>query len=150
MRLRYARLVALGPAVPEWAALADALAALTARSGARNVFVVDAWGHLWCRARAHDDSDRVLALATTVLARAAKPLTRGGRLDVGHVGDDTAWYARSFAGVYVVLLVFDAAFDELAVRRSVIAALPEIEALTVALPPPGGPDASSGAAKLEK
>jgi hypothetical protein len=141
--------MALGPGVPEWAALAQALAALASRTGATNAFVIDAWGHLWCRARAHGAPDHLFRLATAVLQRASKPLTRGGRLDVGAIGDDEAWYARSFAGVYVVLVLFERTFDELAVRRAVTESLREIEALTLSLPPPDGPDVSRGAAKLE-
>jgi hypothetical protein len=51
----------------------------------------------------------------------------------------------SFAGVYVLLLWFAEAFSELAVRRAVHQALPAIEALTVALPPPDGLAVGSGA-----
>ncbi len=44
--------------------------------------------------------------------------------------------AESFAGVYMVLLLFDAPFEAVDVSALVRHALPEIEALTVALPPP--------------
>jgi hypothetical protein len=90
----------------------------------------------------------VLALARTVVDRAVKPLVRGGRIDEGSFGDDGGWYARSFAGVYLVLIVFDRAFDQALVRAALVDALPTIEALTVALPSPDGPEAEAGAAKL--
>lgn len=146
--LTYNGPVALGPSVPEWAALVRALVALAERTGAQNAFVTDAWGHLWCRARAPERPERVLALARTVVDRAAKPLVRGGRIDEGAFGDDGGWYARSFAGVYLVLIVFDRAIDHELVRAALIDALPAIEALTLALPSPDGPGSASGAAKM--
>lgn len=137
----------LGPHVDEWRALAEVLAAVAERTGARNAFVVDAWGHLWCRARALGlhEQDEVLALARRALDRAARPLARGGRLDHTEIEEAGGWYARSFADVYAVLVAFDGPIDELAVRRVTRERLAEIEALTLALPPPEGPDATEAA-----
>ena len=42
---------------------------------------------------------------------------------------------ESFAGVYLALLVFDAAFEGTFVTRRLRRALPDIEVLMVALPP---------------
>ncbi len=141
--------VALGYGVEEWSALAAVLAALAERVGASNACVTDAWGHLWCRGHAlsPDEQNRVLALAREVVQRAPKPLPRGGRLEGGAFEDGSGWYARSFAGVYVVSMIFEGPFDEPSVRRALPDFLPRIEALTVALPPPDGPEATSGAAK---
>ena len=141
--------MALGYGVEEWSALATLLAALAQRVGASNACVTDAWGHLWCRGHAlsQEQQERVLALAREVVEVAPKPLPRGGRLDGGAFADGGGWYARSFAGVYVLLVIFEAPFDELSLRRALLGFLPRIEALTVALPPPDGPEATSGAAK---
>lgn len=138
----------LGPAVPEWAALVRSLAALTERAAATNAFVTDAWGHLWCRAWSPDSPHEVLALARRVADSAAKPLERGGHLGRGAVDAQGAWYARSFAGVYIVLIVFDGAFDVALVRAALGESLPTIEALTLALPPPDGPETGAAAAEL--
>jgi hypothetical protein len=43
--------------------------------------------------------------------------------------------AHSFASIYIVLVVFDAPFDELRAERAVVEALPRIERLVLALPP---------------
>jgi hypothetical protein len=43
--------------------------------------------------------------------------------------------ARSFAGIYVLILVYDGEFDELRAERSIADALPRIERLVLALPP---------------
>ena len=53
---------------------------------------------------------------------------------------DLAYFAHSFAGIYLVVLVFDGVFDELRSERAVTEALPRIESLVLALPPQG-PDA---------
>jgi hypothetical protein len=46
-----------------------------------------------------------------------------------------AYLAHSFAGIYVLILVFDGPFDELRAERAVIDALPQIERLVLAIPP---------------
>jgi hypothetical protein len=43
--------------------------------------------------------------------------------------------AHSFAGIYLLVLVFDAPFDELRTERAILEALPRIERLVLALPP---------------
>lgn len=62
-------------------------------------------------------------------------LRKGGHL--AHVlrEDDFGWLARSFAGIYVLVLVFDHLFDELRAERAVRDSLPRIERLVLALPP---------------
>ena len=131
----------------EWQALVDTLLALAEQCGAANASVIDAWGHLWCRARALSASETqaVLTLARTALDTAPKPLTRGGKLRA--FAPDRSWYAESF-GVYVVLMTFETAPQELAMRRHVGAALQEIEQWTLALPPPQGPGANEGAQRM--
>ncbi len=43
--------------------------------------------------------------------------------------------ARSFAGIYVLIVVYEAPFDELRAERSIAESLPRIERLVLALPP---------------
>jgi len=43
--------------------------------------------------------------------------------------------ARSFAGIYVLIVVFDGPFDELRAERTIADGLPRIERLVLALPP---------------
>lgn len=50
-----------------------------------------------------------------------------------HEGE--CWLALSFSGIYVLLLVFEAPFDELRAERAANDALPRIERLVEALPP---------------
>ena len=48
---------------------------------------------------------------------------------------DFGYVARSFADIYVLVLVFDRPYDELCAEREIAAALPVIERLILALPP---------------
>jgi hypothetical protein len=48
---------------------------------------------------------------------------------------ETPIVAHSFAGIYVLVVVFDAPFDELRAERAIIESLPRIERLVLALPP---------------
>jgi hypothetical protein len=43
--------------------------------------------------------------------------------------------AHSFAGIYLLVVVYDALFDELRAERTIVEALPRIERLVLALPP---------------
>lgn len=56
---------------------------------------------------------------------------------VRHVesGAATPYVVHSFAGIYLLFLVFDGAFDELRAERAILEALPRIERLVMALPP---------------
>jgi hypothetical protein len=69
-------------------------------------------------------------------------LPRGGHLREMVSGPDFGYLARSFGGIYVLVLVFEGAFEELLAKRAVAQVLPTIEGLVAALPPlepqPGG------------
>jgi hypothetical protein len=136
----------LGPDVPEFRDLSAALERLSSASGAVNAVVLDAWYELWCRARvlSFHDQDLVISILRRALASTDKPLQQGGRVHWVDAEGDPPSFAVSFAGVYVLVLWFDAPASELAVRRAVNQALPTIEALTIALPPPDGLAVSSG------
>lgn len=62
-------------------------------------------------------------------------LHRGGHLHQTFTENDFAWLAKSFAGIYVVVLVFDGPFEELRAERALAISLPIIERLVTALPP---------------
>jgi hypothetical protein len=68
-------------------------------------------------------------------------LPRGGHMHHTVSAPGFGYVARSFAGIYVLLLVFDAPFDELRAKRAIVHSLPAIERAVLALPPldPGPP-----------
>jgi hypothetical protein len=125
------------------------LAQLADDASAVNVYVFDAWSHVWCTAMPvawiADTFDagmgerpvgtRAVEILDTALRRLEKPLPRGGTL-AARVGEA---YLRSFATVYVLMLRFAHPFELEPLRALVDAALPDIARLTTALPPPGGP-----------
>jgi hypothetical protein len=130
----------LGPSVPEWLALAAELERLSRAADSRNAVVMDAFNDLWCRAHALDDTQQPFNLLAIALAETWKvPLQSGGRIDLARTDRAPYFCAISFAGVYVLMLWFDAPFEPQWVRAVVRRALPKIESLTVSLPPPEGP-----------
>jgi hypothetical protein len=62
-------------------------------------------------------------------------LHRGAHLAQAVRKEDYGWVARSFAAIYVLVLVYDRAFDELRAERALREGLPIIERLVLALPP---------------
>jgi hypothetical protein len=76
-------------------------------------------------------------------------LHRGGHLHHKHVEDSFGYLVHSFAGIYMVLLVFDGAFDELRAERALHLSLPTIERLVTALPPLD-PTPMAGAAAIRR
>jgi hypothetical protein len=155
----------LGPHVPAWQALRDELQGLIDETSAVLAMVTDESNVVWCwskiekghflwRASTDEVGAAVASLAGIFhgeqVANLSPPLRRGGRLDVIH--RDPHWRtarsyeAHSFAGIYILLVLFNEppSAAELRIR----AALPKIEALTLALPPPDGPDATLGAGKM--
>lgn len=62
-------------------------------------------------------------------------LHRGGQLHHMVTDPELGLIARSFAAIYVLLLVFPGPFDELRAKRALLQALPIIERLVLALPP---------------
>jgi hypothetical protein len=62
-------------------------------------------------------------------------LHRGGHLALSVREDTFGYVVRSFAGIYVLFVVFDHAFDEIRGERALREALPRVERLVLALPP---------------
>jgi hypothetical protein len=139
-----------------WTKLYAALAMLAAGCGGPFAFVIDQGNGLWCvgirgtpptTATEHEDRAADRFYQAEMVPRMAA-MRRGARLDVAKVDGDDRYVAVSFTGIYAVVVWFDGSFDPATVRVKVRRALPEIEALTLALPPSGGPGSDEGAVKL--
>jgi hypothetical protein len=146
------------------AALHDELVALCGRAVAVNALVIDAnspvvWGAAYPAgvvaepplassprvAEAPANDEGLSASSRAVVSRRAVHDVRGwpalGALRKGkhvrHVerGQESSVLAHSFASIYLLVLVFDAGFDELRAERATLEGLPRIESLVLALPP---------------
>jgi hypothetical protein len=62
-------------------------------------------------------------------------IPKGRHLAHTERGEDFGYVTRSFAGIYVLIVVFDRPFDELRAERTIAEALPRVERLVLALPP---------------
>jgi len=85
-------------------------------------------------------NEATLALMTRALEQVRRlpqmaSLHKGGHLAHTLREDDFGYVARSFAGIYVLLVVFDGPVDEIRAERAVRDGLPRIERLVLALPP---------------
>jgi hypothetical protein len=58
--------------------------------------------------------------------------------------------AHSFAGIYLLVIVYDALFDELRAERAIVEALPRIERLVLALPPLDPPTKGAGVVSMRR
>ena len=72
-------------------------------------------------------------------------LHRGEHLHDAVIDDSFAYLVRSFATIYLVILVFPGPFDELGAERALHRSLPTIERLVVSLPPDDTPETRNGA-----
>jgi hypothetical protein len=158
-----------------WKKLYEALANLAAESGGDLAFVIDIGNVPWCIARATpapwlvtmEDGTIISSkdhMASTFITQAEEraaarfyksemvprltAMRRGTRFDVAKTEGDDCYVGMSFAGIYAVAVWFDEPFDPAFVRLLVRRALPEIEALTLGLPPSGGPGFDAGAQKI--
>jgi hypothetical protein len=124
----------------------DRLAEATRASGAA---VLDGSDCLWCwSSSVRIDDDTPFELLERAIESTKKPLARGGHLDLVHRQDAPYFVARSFAGIYVLLVWFEESFDATQTRTVMNVTLPKIEALTLALPPTDGPSTTAGAARV--
>ncbi|MDO9022794.1 MAG: hypothetical protein Q8S73_10375 [Deltaproteobacteria bacterium] len=115
------------------------LTTLTAQCGASCAFVLDTTAQAYGASTPLPDDwstlvDEVVPLV--VAATRDHPLRKGGHLHLMRSVEPPFAAAESFAGVYMVVLLFETPFVAAEVSALVRRALPEIEALTVALPPP--------------
>jgi len=82
----------------------------------------------------HDSSLRRHLLAALAVARArAEANARSPRW--AHHEPQFGYFIRSFANIYLLVVVFEGAFSELHVESTVLHALPAIERLLLSLPP---------------
>ncbi len=131
-------------------ALLDArLRTLTTRCEASCAFVIDTSGQDYGASMLPSDWQQLLGdIAPLVLAATHDhPLRRGGHLHLVRSVEPPFVAAESFAGVYMLLVLFREPFSASVVTALVREALPEIEALTVTQPPPD-PSEEAGAARL--
>jgi hypothetical protein len=92
------------------------------------------------------------AALAAVRAMGALAALRKGR-HFRHVERETAapFLAHSFAGIYLLVLVFDTAFDELRAERAITESLSRVEQLVLALPPlDPSPGAGAGAIAIQR
>lgn len=90
----------------------------------------------------------VSEVAPLVLAATHEhPLRSGGHLHLVRSVEPPFVAAESFAGVYMLLVLFKRPFAAAEVTTAVRAALPEIEALTLTQPPPD-PTREAGAQRM--
>ena len=80
-------------------------------------------------------------------ARARREPSRGASARWAHHETQFGYFARGFANIYLLVVVFEGAFSELYVESAVVHALPAIEQLLLALPPldPGPVAQAAGA-----
>jgi hypothetical protein len=126
--------------------LAEELSNLAKRAGAKNAFVFDAWGLIWCSGSLTfgENQARLYAQVGAILEGLDPPLARGAKVDRIFT-HELSMYCVSFAATYVLGVWLAEETNEFTLRRTVKAALPRIESMTLALPPPDGTDTTSGA-----
>jgi hypothetical protein len=109
----------------------DELAGLTPKERERIAQCAELGRHAIARVRANP-----------ILAQ----LHRGEHLHEAVLEESLGYIARSFATIYVLILVFPGPFDELGAERAIARALPTIERLVISLPPDNTPDTRNGGA----
>jgi hypothetical protein len=149
----------LGPSQPTWRALYVALAKLAGGCGGAFAFVLDEGNGLWCVGIAGElptvstqEEDRAAdRFYRAEIVPRMSSMRKGIKLDVAKVEGDDRYLALSFAAIYAVVVWFDHDLGEreaAGARVKLRRALPEIEALTLALPPSDGPGTDEGAMKI--
>ncbi len=147
--------MALGRDDVTWTKLYEALAALARACGGTFAFVLDEGNGLWCvglsdappTTATHDEDRAADRFYRAEIVPQMTTLRRGLSLDIVRTDGD-CYAALSFASIYVLVVWFERAFESTLVRARMRRALPIIEALTLALPPSGGPGFDQGAGRL--
>lgn len=132
---------------PEWEHLQAELADLVLGAEAFNAYVFDVWNNFWCAAHsyAYAPDEELARLIQLVAKERHVALTHGGHLDTALSVPDAHLFVKTYGSCYVLLLRFAGDFSVEQVRSRVHAAIPRIEALTLLLPPPDGPESDGGA-----
>ncbi len=97
----------------------------------------------------HDPSTRAVSELRALPSLSS--LRKGRRLHYVTRDETFGILAHSFAGIYILVVVFDGVFDELRAERATSEALPRIERLVMALPPRDPtPEPRAGAISLRR
>jgi hypothetical protein len=97
------------------------------------------------------DPDRGTSIEVVEIVRALPEMAtlhKGGQLHRTVNDSGLGYIARSFAAIYVLILVFPDRYDELSAKHALLQALPTIEALVLSLPPRGSDPSNAGAKAL--
>lgn len=134
---------------PGWRALNDALVRLATKSHALSATVMDEGYAVWSEANAEGVIreplvDQVERFYRVEIEPRIPEMRHGATVSMHSLTGPDFYIAQSFASLYVVIVWFGAAFDVFSATEALRAALPEIEAITLSLPPWDGPDAGSG------
>ena len=147
---------ALGPHHPVWRKLYEALKKFATHCDGEFASVMDVGGVPWCIAPAQLPA----GLDPLEGLRAAKRfyeielvprmaiLRRGQRVHIAKDEGADRYVAVSFAGIYVVVVWFDEEVETAYMRPKILRMLPEIQSLTLALPPWPGPGCDEGATRV--
>jgi hypothetical protein len=121
------------------------LVALATDAAARDALVIDAHSPIvWGTTENESASPRERLLRSAACFRAVaklralpsmEALPKGAHLSEHLSLPGFGFVARSFASIYVAVLIYDGPFEELRARRALAHAVPAIERLLVALPP---------------
>lgn len=130
---------------PPALSLKKELRALVKRSRGADATVIDAHSPVvWASATDDDDTEEEAVKARELRFRAIAELRalpqmaalhRGGHLALSLREETFGYVVRSFAGIYVLGVVFDHAFDEIRAERAVRDSLQRVERLVLVLPP---------------
>jgi hypothetical protein len=136
------------------ALLRQALTQLTEHCGGMYAAVVDEGNALWATGHARTTSDMAGAekaadrFYRNEIAPRALDMRRGATLSVQVLSGPDLYIAESFAALYVVVVWFGDEFAPELARAHLLRELPRIEAITLSLPPIGGPGNTAGAASM--
>ena len=146
---------ALGSYHPVWRKLYGALKKLATHCDGIFAFVIDVGGVPWCIAPpqppASIEPREGLQAAKRFYESELVPriaiLRRGQRVHIANDEGADRYVAASFAGIYVVVVGFDEEVDIAYMHPKIARMLPEIQSLTLALPPWPGPGCDEGATR---
>lgn len=143
----------LGPHCPEWVALDLRLSHLVVRRKAYFAAVIDTGGCVWCMSPDYDIRVQYAA-ADRFYKSEIKPrernLCRTGPIWLEHSQGPDFYVAQSFASIYFLVIWFHSPRSFGSIHHALDHELPIIEKLTLALPPPDGPQSSANAMALPR
>lgn len=135
---------------PGWRALNEALVRLATKSHALTATVMDEGYAVWGEANAEGVVrepllDEVERFYRVEIEPRIPEMRHGATVTMHNLTGPDYYVAQSFASLYVAIIWYGGPFDVFSATEALRAALPEIEAITLSLPPWDGPDAGAGA-----